>query len=72
MTGQVTAQVAAYGLEHQPAKTIMAELGLKQATKGKRLAEIDFPIAEVSRHAARELRLERRMEIRSLNTKREE
>ena len=35
----------------------------------KRLAEVDFPIAEVSRHAAPALRVERRMEIRSMNRK---
>jgi len=35
----------------------------------KRLAEVDFPIAEVSRHAADTLRVERGMEIRSMNRK---
>jgi hypothetical protein len=37
---------------------------------GKRLAEVDFLIAEVSRHAAHALRVERKMDIRSLNRKR--
>ena len=36
----------------------------------KRLAEVDFPITEVSPHVTHALRVERRMEIRSLNTKR--
>lgn len=38
----------------------------------KRPAEVDSPIAEVSRHAAHALRVERRMEIRSMNRKRGE
>ena len=38
----------------------------------KRPAEVDFPITEVSRHAAHALRVERRMEIRSMNRKRGE
>jgi len=36
----------------------------------KRLAEVDFPIAEVLRHATHALQVERRMEIRSMNRKR--
>jgi hypothetical protein len=36
----------------------------------KRLAEVDFPIAEVPRHVSHALRVERRMEIRSMNRKR--
>mgnify|MGYP001590110575 CR=1 FL=1 len=60
MTAQVTAQVAAFCREPQPAKAIMSELGLEEQGPAmipkdcKRLAEVDFPIAEVSRHAARE------------------
>lgn len=36
----------------------------------KRLAEVDFPIAEVPPHVAHALRVEREMEFRSLNRKR--
>lgn len=36
----------------------------------KRLAEVDFRIAEVSRHTAHVLRVERKADIRSLNRKR--
>jgi hypothetical protein len=35
-----------------------------------RLAEVEFPVAGVSRYAAHALRVERRMESRSLNRKR--
>ena len=37
----------------------------------KRLAEVDFPIAEVSRHAAQAPRVKRWMGIRSMNAFRE-
>lgn len=35
----------------------------------RRLAEVDFPIAEVSRHAAHVLRVEGKADIRSLKRK---
>jgi hypothetical protein len=38
--------------------------------KCNRLAEVKFPAAGVSRHAAHALRVQRKMEIRSLNRKR--